>query len=106
MNVSPRYFFCDLLNLVNIFGQMYFVNMFLGGVFMTYGTDVLKWSEAEPGERTDPMIDVFPRVTKCTFHKYGHSGTIQAHDAMCVLALNIINEKIYVTLWYVGGKRE
>lgn len=40
------------------------------------------------------------RVTKCHFHKYGPSGTIERHDAMCVLALNIINEKIYVFLWF------
>ena len=40
------------------------------------------------------------RITKCTFHKYGASGTIETHDAMCVLALNIINEKIFVALWF------
>ena len=88
------------MNFANVIGQMYLINFFLGGVFLTYGTDVLKWSEAEPEDRTDPMVDVFPRVTKCTFHKYGPSGTIERHDAMCVLALNIINEKIYVALWF------
>ena len=40
------------------------------------------------------------RLTKCTFHKYGHSGTLEKHDALCVLALNIINEKIFVFLWF------
>ena len=39
-------------------------------------------------------------MTKCTFHKYGPSGTITRHDGLCVLALNIINEKIYVFLWF------
>jgi hypothetical protein len=95
-----KYFVCDILNFVNVIGQMYLINRFLGGVFLNYGSEVLKWSEAEPEERTDPMIDVFPRITKCTFHKYGPSGTIERHDAMCVLALNIINEKIYVMLWF------
>lgn len=28
------------------------------------------------------------------------SGTIQKHDALCILALNIINEKIYTFLWF------
>jgi len=46
------------------------------------------------------MMTVFPRVTKCTFYNYGSSGTIQKHDALCVLGLNIINEKIYITLWF------
>lgn len=95
-----KYFICLFLNFVNVLCQMYLINVFLGGVFMTYGTDVLYWSESEPETRTDPMIEVFPRVTKCTFHKYGPSGTIERHDAMCVLALNIINEKIYVALWF------
>ena len=45
------------------------------------------------------MSRVFPRVTKCTFRKYGPSGSIQRHDAQCVLPINIINEKIYVFLW-------
>jgi hypothetical protein len=50
--------------------------------------------------RTDPMSKVFPKIAKCTFHKYGPSGTIQNHDGLCVLPLNIINEKIYVFLWF------
>ena len=40
------------------------------------------------------------QVTKCTFHKYGPSGTIQTIDGLCILPLNIINEKIYVFLWF------
>lgn len=72
----------------------------MGGAFLTYGTEVLKFSNMNQLERTDPMIAVFPRVTKCTFHKFGASGSIQKLDAMCVLALNIINEKIYIFLWF------
>jgi hypothetical protein len=95
-----KYFLCDLLNFVNVIAQMYMLNAFLGGVFMAYGTDVLYWSETDSEQRTDPMVRVFPRVTKCTFHKFGPSGTLERHDAMCVLALNIINEKIYVMMWF------
>ncbi len=95
-----KYFICDLLNFVNVIGQMYLINTFLGGVFMAYGTEVLYWSDTDPEERNDPMVRVFPRVTKCTFHKYGPSGTIERHDTMCILALNIINEKIFVFLWF------
>jgi hypothetical protein len=39
-------------------------------------------------------------MTKCTFHKYGGSGTIQKFDALCVLSMNIVNEKIYIFLWF------
>ena len=59
-----KYFVCDLLNFVNVIGQMYMINAFLGGVFMAYGTDVLYWDETDPEARTDPMIRVFPRSEK------------------------------------------
>ncbi|CAB4062213.1 inx [Lepeophtheirus salmonis] len=50
--------------------------------------------------RDDPMALVFPKVTKCTFNKYGPSGTIEVKDGLCVLPLNIINEKIFIFLWF------
>ena len=31
---------------------------------------------------------------------FRYAGTIQRHDALCILALNIINEKIYTFLWF------
>lgn len=76
------------------------MDAFLGGAFLTYGMDVVKFSNLNQEQRSDPMIEVFPRVTKCTFHKFGASGTIQKLDALCVLALNILNEKIYIFLWF------
>lgn len=39
-------------------------------------------------------------MTKCTFHRYGSSGDVQRHDAMCILPINIVNEKIYIFLWF------
>ena len=39
-------------------------------------------------------------MTKCTFHKFGTSGEIEKHDALCILPLNIFNEKIYIFLWF------
>jgi len=91
---------CETLNLVNVLGQMYFMDRFLGGEFSTYGLKVLHYTELDPKERADPMAVVFPKVSKCTFRKYGVSGTIEKHDALCVLPLNIINEKIYIFLWF------
>ena len=61
---------------------------------------MLSVTAGNPEDRADPMNVVFPKVTKCTFHKYGPSGTITKHDGLCILALNIINEKIYVFLWF------
>ncbi|XP_043275151.1 innexin inx2 [Venturia canescens] len=95
-----RFFFCEVLNFINVVGQIYFMDFFLDGEFTTYGADVVKFTEMEPEDRIDPMSKVFPKVTKCTFHKYGASGTVQKFDGLCVLPLNIVNEKIYVFLWF------
>ncbi|XP_075970824.1 innexin 3 [Anticarsia gemmatalis] len=97
---SFGYFFCEVLNFANVVGNIFFLDTFLGGAFLTYGSDVVKFSNMNQEQRTDPMIEVFPRVTKCTFHKFGASGSIQKHDALCVLALNILNEKIFIFLWF------
>uniref|UniRef100_A0A1B6GUF3 Innexin n=1 Tax=Cuerna arida TaxID=1464854 RepID=A0A1B6GUF3_9HEMI len=97
---ASGYFICETLNFINVIGNMFFIDAFLGGTFFTYGTEVIKFSQQDQENRTDPMVAVFPRVTKCTFHKFGASGTIQRHDALCILALNILNEKIYIFLWF------
>jgi len=95
-----RFFACEFLNLANVLFQIYFMDFFLGGEFTTYGSEVLAMTEMENDQRTDPMARVFPKITKCTFHKFGASGSVQKFDGICVLPLNIINEKIYVFLWF------
>ncbi|XP_035231043.1 innexin inx2-like [Stegodyphus dumicola] len=97
---AAEYFICEVLNFVNVVGQMYLMDKFLGGEFSSYGHKVLQFTEWDYSVRYDPMIHVFPRLTKCTFHRYGSSGDVQRHDAMCILPINIINEKIYVFLWF------
>ena len=57
-----KFFLCELLNFINIVGQIYFMDFFLGGEFTTYGTDVLAMTEENPENREDPMARVFPKV--------------------------------------------
>lgn len=79
------YCVAEVLNLVNVILQMIMMNRFLGGEFSSYGWKVLSFTEWDWAVRFDPMIKVFPRLTKCTFHRYGSSGDVQRHDAMCIL---------------------
>merc|ERR1712241_1295808 len=95
-----NFFLCEILALFNIVGMIYFTDRFLGYQFTTYGWDVVSVASMDPDLRSDPMDAVFPKMTKCTFHRYGPSGTITRHDGLCILALNIINEKIFVFLWF------
>lgn len=76
------------------------MNNFFDGEFFSYGLRVMAFSNQPQEDRFDPMVYIFPRVTKCTFYKFGASGSIQTHDSLCILPLNIVNEKTYIFLWF------
>lgn len=94
---ANRLIFSEFLNALNLFLQIYCTNAFLSGQFYNLGIDFL---HDDFSGKMDVLDKVFPKVTKCNFYKYGASGSIQKHDAMCVMALNVINEKIFVVLWF------
>ncbi|CAL1301930.1 unnamed protein product [Larinioides sclopetarius] len=94
------YIFCEVMNFVNVVGQIYLIDTFLGGEFTQYGLKVIQFTGWDGTLRYDPMIHVFPRVTKCLFYVYGPGGSVNKVDAMCILPINIINEKIYIFIWF------
>lgn len=90
----------ECLNLGNLLLQIYLTNRFLGGEFYGLGPKVYRerWLD-----QMDVLDVIFPKITKCHFHKYGPSGSLQVHDTLCVMALNVINEKIFTILWFWFG---
>ncbi|XP_077292829.1 optic ganglion reduced isoform X1 [Arctopsyche grandis] len=95
-----RYWACELLCLINIILQLWMMDSFFNGEFLSYGLRVMNLADEPQENRVDPMIYIFPRITKCVFHKYGASGSIQKHDSLCILPLNIVNEKTYIFIWF------
>ncbi|PNF31403.1 Innexin inx3 [Cryptotermes secundus] len=95
---AAGFYVCQLLNLLNVVINMFFTDKLLGGNFYEYGLQLRQY-DLQTLERS-PTDVVFPKLTKCLFRKYGPSGTIQIHDALCVMALNVVNEKIFMVLWY------
>lgn len=49
---------------------------------------------------TNPMKQVFPTITQCTFHEYGASGSLENYEGLCILTENVVNERIYICLWF------
>lgn len=94
---AKRLILCEFLNHINLLSQIYLTNVFLGGKFFSLGQ---KFINDDFMGKMDVLDVVFPKVTKCNFFKYGQSGSIQKHDALCIMALNVVNEKIYVVLWF------
>ena len=71
-NKYDRYFFgflgCEILNIVIVISQLFITNRFLGGNFLTYGSDVYQYYSLPAEETTlegvhNPMCEAFPRVS-------------------------------------------
>lgn len=56
-----------------------------------YGGDYDGWN--------DITTRVFPKCAKCEVNKVGDSGSDSKYDNLCLLPLNILNEKIFAFLW-------
>jgi hypothetical protein len=62
-----QFFLCELLNFIVDVFNLYFTDVFLGGRFLKYGTQVIKFYSHSHAERRDlpnPMCTVFPTVTR------------------------------------------
>ncbi|EFA07886.1 Innexin inx2-like Protein [Tribolium castaneum] len=89
-----RYVVCEILNLANVILQIFLMDTFLGGQFALYGFKVFANGDI------NAMNEVFPKLTKCQYRFYGPSGSEVNRDALCILPLNILNEKLFIVLWF------
>jgi len=101
------YVFCEFLNFLLLGVQFMLTDKFLNNKFMWYGWNVVTYYSFSQEERMDkelglknPMCTVFPTVTSCNIPNVGAAGVAQVHNGLCVLTQNIINEKIYLVLWF------
>jgi len=97
-NYAAKFFLCEVINLMNVVFQIFYINKFIGGKFLDYGSRIFEYNQ-HVDTHIDPMDDVFPKITKCQFNRHGPGGDINNHDALCLLPLNIVNEKIYLVMW-------
>lgn len=74
---ATKMIICEFLNLFNLCLQIHLTHLFLGRQFYRLGIDFIR---DDFDNIMDTLDVVFPKVTKCHFHKYGASGSIQKHD--------------------------
>ena len=91
-NWAIKYYVVELMNLFNIVLQYILTDRFLGHQFR----NVAIW-----GMEADIHESVLPIVTRCKYDKsYGSGGDPNVRNPLCVLPLNMINQKLY-TAFYV-----
>ena len=109
----------DLLNLVNLILNILFLHWYLRGHFVDYGIEFISYQMEEiklPGinrlipqkiklfftcSGDDPFNLIFPKMTKCSLDMFGPSGSIINYDGLCVLPVNVLNEKIFLIIWTI-----
>mgnify|MGYP001218463752 CR=1 FL=1 len=93
-----KFMLCQMLAWVMLFVNFYLTDLFLDGSFKTYGSDVLKYylTSVNP----NPMCLVFPTKVGCPIKTGGSGGGVNNEVEYCILSQNIINEKIYLVLWF------
>jgi len=89
------YMVVKVLSLINVIGQLFILDAFLGNNFHLYGFDVLASIIRGDDWTASPR---FPRVTMCDF-KVRRLGNVQRYTVQCVLPINLFNEKIYLFVW-------
>jgi len=97
---------CQLLNIIMLVLNVWATNQFLPsssqGSFISYGSDVVNYLTTDAVDPTNPgpMCLTFPTVVGCEFSTIGTGGSIQTDTGICILSQNIINEKVYLFLWF------
>ena len=93
------FYLCETSNLFIVISQIFVINKFLHYQFFDYGLRVYMWYSMPPEERLmsnlNPMCEVFPKIATCDYIRFGRLGGGQSSkNAICVLSLNIINDKV------------
>ncbi|KAH8396492.1 hypothetical protein KR222_011496, partial [Zaprionus bogoriensis] len=94
-----KYAFCELLNLLISGFNYWLMDVIFNGFWHKYihalaAIPVYDWNLWNLMSSR-----VFPKVAKCEMFFYGPSGTPNVLDILCVLPLNILNEKLFAVLY-------
>ena len=99
---------CEFLNCVVVVLVFFITNAFLDNHFLFYGPNVIMYYRLPNEEqqlslkgdkyehRQNPMCEAFPRVASCDYIRYGGGGVQEHRSAICVLGLNMINDKVLI----------
>lgn len=95
-NATLLYLFTKATYVINICLQIFILNHFLGENYLYWGYEMSsnilhgkEWKETS----------IFPRVIMCDF-QIRRLANLQRHTVQCVIMMNMINEKLYLFLYF------
>lgn len=94
-----RYLIAEIMNFCVVLANMVLVNYFLADFWMDFFPAIYILLEFDYETWSAHSAKFFPRLAKCEFFSVGPSGSMQMLDGLCLLPLNILNEKLYAFLY-------
>merc|ERR1712029_313053 len=100
-----KFFACQCLALLVVYQTFHRTDQFLDGKFWSYGIDTYEYynrneSDMKSSDLPNPMCNTFPTIVACKFKYTGTGGGFIDYNSYCILSQNIINDKIYLALWF------
>merc|ERR1712032_1533257 len=80
-------------------------DLFLNRRYLAFGFDIvefysLSYQKQRESWNIDPLCHVFPRIASCNYYRFGSGGFQEKINAICVLGLNVINDKVFALTWF------
>ncbi|XP_037048178.1 innexin inx5-like isoform X2 [Bradysia coprophila] len=98
-----RYVCCEVMNFLCVVLNMFILNVVFDRFWSRYLPAVLSLFTTEGPTFSTLAAVIFPITAKCNYSDFGASGSEQLHDHLCLLTLNVVNEKVFAFLyiWYL-----
>ncbi|KAH8379395.1 hypothetical protein KR009_004635 [Drosophila setifemur] len=97
------YVFCEVLNLTISILNILLLDVFFGGFWARYLTALMALYSGNLEKWNSITTSVFPKCAKCEVLKGGAGGSDNSYDNLCLLPLNMLNEKIFgfLCIWFI-----
>ncbi|XP_031633594.1 innexin inx4-like [Contarinia nasturtii] len=99
MKYVQHFIILKMLSFAFILFNIFLLSIIIPGFWSQYYKAI---SALLAGDMINWLIHIeknFSITGKCTFEPYRPSGTIQQFDALCLLPLNILNQKLFLIVW-------
>lgn len=94
------YFICQLFSLLICIGNIFFIEILFDGFWERYYPAITALYPFNYDKWTVTTAEIFPRMAQCEYYNIGASGSDQRYDLLCLMPLNIINEKVFAFLFF------
>ncbi|XP_017468914.1 PREDICTED: innexin inx5 [Rhagoletis zephyria] len=90
---------CEVLNFIISVINILLLNVFLNDFWTKYIEALSAIPRYDWDNWNRITSRIFPKLAKCDYYSVGPGGSHNKRDVLCILPLNILNEKIFAFLW-------